>query len=37
MLNYFRNKGKSIGDLETQMEFLAHQLSTGYKAVWSTL
>ena len=37
MLNYFRNKGKSIGDLDTQMEFLAHQLSNSYKAVWSTL
>ena len=28
MLNYFKNKGKSIGDGETQMEFLAHQLSS---------
>ena len=37
MLNYFKNKGKSIGDGETQMEFLAHQLSTKYKSVWSTL
>lgn len=37
MLNYFRNKGKSIGDLDTQMEFLAYQLSNSYKAVWNTL
>lgn len=37
MLTYFRNKKKSIGDLETQMEFLAHQLSTDYKSVWTTL
>lgn len=37
MLNYFKNKGKSIGDGETQMEFLAHQLSTSYKSVWTTL
>ena len=37
MLNYFKKKNKSIGDLETQMEFLAYQLSTSYKAVWSTL
>lgn len=37
MLNYFQNKGKSIGDLETQMEFLAYQLSNSYKAVWTTL
>ena len=37
MLNYFKNKGKSIGDGQTQMEFLAHQLSTSYKSVWTTL
>lgn len=37
MYKYFQERGKSIGDLQTQMEFLAHQLSTGYKAVWNTL
>ena len=37
MLNYFQSKKKSIGDLKTQMEFLAHQLSTSYKSVWTTL
>ena len=37
MLNYFQSKKKSIGDLRTQMEFLAHQLSTSYKSVWTTL
>lgn len=37
MLNYFKDKGKSIGDGQTQMEFLAHQLSTNYKSVWTTL
>ena len=37
MYKYFQEKGKSIGDLQTQMEFLAHQLSTGYKAVWNAL
>ena len=37
MLNYFKNRGKSIGDGNTQMEFLAHQLSTSYKSVWTTL
>ena len=37
MLNYFQAKKKSIGDLETQMEFLCHQLSTSYKSVWTTL
>ena len=37
MLNYFKSKNKSIGDLETQMEFLAYQLEKDYKSVWSTL
>lgn len=37
MLNYFQKRNKSIGDLNTQMEFLVHQLSTDYKAVWETL
>ena len=37
MLNYFKKKNKSIGDLETQMEFLTYQLSNSYKAVWNTL
>ena len=37
MLNFIKNKGKSIGDGEAQMEFLAHQLSTSYSSVWATL
>ena len=37
MLNYHKSKGKSIGDGDTQMEFLAHQLSNSYKSVWTTL
>lgn len=37
MYKYFQERGKSIGDLQTQMEFLAHQLSTSYKAVWNIL
>ena len=37
MLEYFKNKGKSIGDGETQMEFLCYQLSKSYKAVWNIL
>lgn len=36
-LNYAKNKDKSIGDGEIQMEFLAHQLSTDFASVWSTL
>ena len=37
MLTYFQNKKKSIGDGDTQMEFLCHQLSKSYKSVWTTL
>lgn len=37
MLNYFKDKGKSIGDGETQMEFLSYQLSKDFSAVWNTL
>ena len=37
MLNYHKAKGKSIGDGDTQMEFLCHQLSTDFKNVWNTL
>ncbi len=37
MLNYFQKRHKSIGDLETQMEFLTYQLSNNYKAVWNIL
>jgi hypothetical protein len=37
MLNYFKDKGKSIGDGETQMEFLSYQLSKDFSSVWNTL
>lgn len=37
MLEYHKKAGKSIGDGETQMTFLCHQLSTSYKSVWSVL
>lgn len=37
MYKYFQEKGKSIGDLNTQMEFLAYQLSNHYKHVWEVL
>lgn len=37
MLEYFKKAGKSIGDLQTQMEFLAYQLSNDYKTVWNIL
>lgn len=31
MLNFAKTKGKSIGDLNMQLEFLYHELSTSYK------
>ena len=37
MLNYITKLGKSIGDGEAQMEFLAYQLAKDYKIVWNTL
>jgi hypothetical protein len=38
MLTFHTKKGKSIGDLNTQLEFLVHELTTGYKSsVWEVL
>ena len=37
LYNYLKKQNKSIGDLEGQMEFLAYQLSTSYKSIWTTL
>lgn len=37
MLNYHKTAKKSIGDGQTQMEFLVHQLSNSYKSVWTIL
>lgn len=37
MLNYFKDKKKSIGDGQTQMEFLVYQLKNSYKTVWNEL
>ena len=37
MLNFARAAGKSIGDLDMQLDFLFEELSTGYKSVLSTL
>lgn len=36
LYNYVKSVGKSIGDLETQLEFLCKQLSEGYVSVWNT-
>ena len=38
MLDFHNKKGKSIGDLTTQLEFLVQELTTGYKtSVWEVL
>jgi hypothetical protein len=38
MLTFHTKKGKSIGDLNTQLEFLVHELTTNYKnSVWEVL
>lgn len=37
MLAFARAAGKSIGDLEMQLDFLFKELSEGYKAVFATL
>jgi hypothetical protein len=37
LLNYVKQKNKSIGDGQIQMEFLAYQLSKDFSSVWKTL
>ena len=37
LLNFCKQKNKSIGDLDTQMEFLVYQLEKSYKLVWAIL
>ena len=37
MLKFHQSKGKSIGDLQTQLEFLIKELSESYKTVWNEL
>lgn len=37
LLDYAKAKGKSVGDLDTQLGFLIQELSTDYKAVLDTL
>ena len=37
LLNYAKSKNKSIGDLETQLEFLMKELKEGYPSVLNTL
>ena len=36
LLNYVTARKKSIGDLETQLEFLCYELSTSFSVVWET-
>lgn len=35
--DFAKDAGKSIGDLGMQLDFLIHELTTGYKTVWDTL
>lgn len=37
LYNFAKKKGKSIGDLEMQLECVCQQLSEGYKTIWNTL
>lgn len=37
LLNFARERGCSIGDLDMQLDFLLHELRTSYPAVWKTL
>lgn len=37
MLTFHQSKKKSIGDLQTQLEFLVKELSGSYQSVWSEL
>ena len=37
LLDFAKQKGTSIGDMAMQLEFLIHELKTGYKAVFDTL
>lgn len=37
LLNFCKQKKQSIGDLDTQLEFLSQQLATDYKEVWQIL
>lgn len=36
LIDFARKQSASIGDLDMQVEFLCHQLSTSFKEVWST-
>ena len=37
LLDFAKQKGTSVGDMAMQLEFLIHELKTGYKAVFDTL
>lgn len=37
LYNYAKSKGKSIGDLQTQLEFLVQELQTGYSSIWNLM
>jgi len=37
LYNFVKGKGKSIGDMNTQVEFLVSELQSGFASVWNTL
>lgn len=37
LYNYAKSKGTSIGDLQTQLEFLVQELQSGYSSIWNMM
>lgn len=37
LYDFCKQRGKSIGDLDTQIDFLIHELKTGYATLWAFL
>ena len=37
LYDYVKSKGKSIGDLQTQLEYLVQEMQSSYSTVWSTI
>ncbi len=37
LYNYAKSRGKSIGDLQMQLEFLVQELQTGYSSIWNLM
>ena len=37
LLQYAKDRGKSVGDCETQLDFLVQEMSSEFPSVWSTM